>query len=237
LGFAVADARGSPFDVYRVAANKWTRYGDDVTSHSKLYYCLPLALLLLAPSALSAQTATAQSYVWVGPREFPTVDFGRLNPGDAVPGQPGKVFQHKFLPTGGGGWYVADSGGTTPVSQVLSTAPESSEPPAPPAQDEWGSTDAYTGVGANVPVLLRTANQERWFCKGCNYIGPYSEFRMTILDRVQLTDGNWAWLGQITQSGGSPARGTILSFPLYGDRGMWMTEDEFAAAVQANLGR
>jgi hypothetical protein len=201
-----------------------------VTSLPTLARCLPLALVLLTPGALAAQT-----YVWVGPREFPTVDFGRLNPGDAVPGQPGKVFQHKFLPTGGGGWYLADVAPGTRVSQVLSTAPESEDVPPPPTADEWGSTDAYTGVGANVPVLLRTANPERWFCKGCKYIGPYSEFRMTVLDRAQLTDGNWAWLAQITQSGGAPAKGTILSFPLYGDRGMWMTEDEFAAAVQANF--
>jgi hypothetical protein len=31
--------------------------------------------------------------------------------------------------------------------------------------------------------------------------------------------------------------GTILSYPLYGDRGLWMTEEEFTAAVQANGGR
>jgi hypothetical protein len=31
--------------------------------------------------------------------------------------------------------------------------------------------------------------------------------------------------------------GTILSYPFYGDRGLWMTEAEFAEAVQANGGR
>jgi hypothetical protein len=193
-------------------------------------------VLVLAPGLASAQTV--ESFVWVGPRDFPSVDFGRLNPGDPVPGQPGKVFQHKFIPTGGGGWYIADTTTTgTPVSQVLNTAPDSEEPPAPPMQDEWVLTDAYSGVGSRVPVLVRTANPERWFSKGVRYIAPYSEFRMTVLDRVKLSDGNWAWIAQITQSGGTPARGTILSYPLYGDRGLWMTEEEFAAAAQANLSR
>jgi hypothetical protein len=209
-----------------------------VTRLSSLTRVLAL-VLVLAPGLAAAQTA--ESYLWVGPREFPTVDFGRLNPGDPVPGQPGKVFQHKFLPTGGGGWYVADTTTTgstgTPVSQVLNSAPESTEPPAPPTQDEWIYTDAYTGVGSRVPVLVRTANPERWFTKGARYIAPYAEFRMTVLDCVKLSDGNWAWIAQITQSGGTPARGTILSYPIYGDRGLWVTEEEFAAAVQANAGR
>jgi hypothetical protein len=57
---------------------------------------------------------------------------------------------------------------------------------------------------------------------------------MAILDRVQLSDGNWAWIGQITLSGGAPAKGTVLTYPLYGDRGSWLTADEFNSAVQAN---
>ena len=57
---------------------------------------------------------------------------------------------------------------------------------------------------------------------------------MTILDRVRLSDGTWAWIGQITRSGGAPPRGTILSYPLYGDRGFWLTEEEFSTAVRAN---
>lgn len=124
----------------------------------------------------------------------------------------------------------------TPISQILTPPADSDEPPAPPVQDEWASTEAYTGVAARVPVLVRTANPERWFCRGCSYVAPYADFRMTILDRVRLADGSWAWVGQITQSGGAPPRGTILSYPLYGDRGFWLTEDEFATAVQANGG-
>jgi hypothetical protein len=123
---------------------------------------------------------------------------------------------------------------TTPVTQVLVTSGDVDEPPPPPLQDEWEYTEAYTGVATKVPVLVRTANEARWFCKGCNYVAPYADFRMTILDRVRLSDGTWAWVGQITRSGGSPPRGTILSYPLYGDRGFWLTEDEFNAAVQAN---
>jgi hypothetical protein len=126
---------------------------------------------------------------------------------------------------------------SAPVSQVLTSSPDANEPPPPPAQDEWEYTEAYTGVGTRVPVLIRTSNPSRWFCKGCKYVSPYADFRMTVLDRVQLSDGNWAWVGQITQSGGTPTRGTILSYPLYGDRGLWLTEDEFNAAVQANGGR
>ena len=59
---------------------------------------------------------------------------------------------------------------------------------------------------------------------------------MTVLDRVKLADGNWAWIAQITKSGGAPPVGTILSYPYYGDRGLWMTEAEFAAAIGANSG-
>lgn len=123
---------------------------------------------------------------------------------------------------------------TPPSSQVLTSATESEEPPAPPMQDEWAYTEAYSGVGTKVPVLVRTANPDRWFEKGARYIAPYADFRMTILERVKLPDGNWAWIGQITQSGGAPARGTVLSYPLYGDRNLWLTEEEFSAAVQAN---
>lgn len=61
---------------------------------------MTLALALLATPAIAQ----------VNPVEFPTVDFGRLQNGDAVPGQPGKVFQHRMLATGGGGWFVVDAG-------------------------------------------------------------------------------------------------------------------------------
>jgi hypothetical protein len=125
---------------------------------------------------------------------------------------------------------------STPSSQVLTTAPEADEPPPPPVQDEWIYTEAYTGVGTRVPVLARTSNPDRWFVKGGHYAAPYADFRMTILDRVRLADGNWAWIGQITQSGGTPQRGTILSYPLYGDRGMWLTEQELATATETNAG-
>jgi len=125
---------------------------------------------------------------------------------------------------------------TTPVSQVLTTSGDVDEPPPPPAQDEWAYTEAYSGVATKVPVLVRTANPERWFCKGCTYVAPYADFRMTVLDRVRLSDGSWAWIGQITHSGGAPPRGTILSYPYYGDRGFWLTEEEFSSAVQANGG-
>lgn len=206
-----------------------------MTTLSLIRRLLVLALVL-APSLVFAQAPASDGIAWVNMREYPSVDFGRVTPGDPVPGQPGKVFQHKFLASGGGGWYITDGVGA-PVSQVLNTAPENEEPPAPPVQDEWIYTEAYTGVGTRVPVLVRTANADRWFSKGARYIAPYADFRMTILDRVKLSDGNWAWIAQITQSGGTPARGTILSYPLYGDRGLWLTEEEFASAAQANAGR
>lgn len=113
-------------------------------------------------------------------------------------------------------------------------AVDETEPPPPPTEDVWGTTEAYSGVPTQVQVLLQTANPERWFCKGCRYVAPYADFRMTVLDRVRLSDGNWAWIGQITRSGGAPPVGTILSYPLYGDRGLWLTEAEFAEAVQRN---
>lgn len=200
--------------------------------------------MALAPAFAHAQVPSApagspQSFAWVGPQHFPLVDFGRLMPGDPVPGMPGKIFRHTLLETGGGGWYIADApvvnGG--PVSQVLNTAPDSDEVPPPPTQDEWDYTDAYTGVGSRVPVLIRAANPDRWFVQGGSYVAPYAEFRMTILQRVKLADGNWAWIGQVTQSGGTPQRGTILSYPLYGDRGLWLTEDELSSAANQNMGR
>jgi hypothetical protein len=175
-----------------------------------------LAGLVLVPTAAAAQysapttPAPGPSFVWIG---------------QWVP------CDHPLAIQAGKGCVSA-----TPTTQILTEAPESDEPPPPPAADEWGTTDAYTGVAASVPVLLRTANPDRWFVKGGRYIAPYADFRMTILDRVRLADGSWGWLGQITQSGGAPPKGTILSYPLYGDRGFWLTEEEFASAVAANGG-
>jgi hypothetical protein len=122
---------------------------------------------------------------------------------------------------------------TTPMPEPPPAVDET-EPPPPPTEDVWGTTEAYSGVPTQVHVLLQTANPERWFCKGCRYVAPYSDFRMTVLDRIRLSDGNWAWIGQITRSGGAPPVGTILSYPLYGDRGLWLTEAEFAEAAQRN---
>ena len=122
---------------------------------------------------------------------------------------------------------------STPVPDAP-PAVDTTEPPPPPTADVWATTEAYSGVAARVPVLLETANPSRWFCKGCRYVAPYADFQMTVLDRIRLSDGHWAWIGQITRSGGAPPVGTILSYPYYGDRGLWMTEAEFAAAVGAN---
>ena len=189
--------------------------------------CLAFAFALVAlPLVADAQV------VFVTQHDFPSVDFSRLVPGDPVPGQAGKVFQHTILATGGGGWFVTDGAGAPQGAEL----PGTDEPPLPPIADEWDYTEAYTGVGTRVPVLLRTANPVRWFCKGCKYVAPYGDFRMTILDRLQLSDGNWAWVGQITFSGGAPAKGTVLTYPLYGDRAMWLTEQEFNDAVQSNRG-
>jgi hypothetical protein len=203
--------RGSP-------ANELAANGEpDVTKFSATLRTLTFAFAVLLPGVAGAQwgnptsPSPGASFVWVG---------------QWVP------CSHPMAVSAGLGCV-----GTTPSSQVLTSNPESEEPPAPPTQDEWGYTEAYSGVGTRVPVLVRTANPDRWFVKGARYIAPYADFRMTILDRVKLPDGNWAWIGQITQSGGAPARGTILSYPLYGDRNLWLTEEEFAAAVQANTGR
>ena len=135
---------------------------------------------------------------------------------------------------------IAIQAGVGCVNTTPETVPappvDDNEPPPPPIQDVWGTTEAYSGVPTRVPVLLETANPERWFCKGCEYVAPYADFRMIVLDRIKLADGNWAWIGQITRSGGAPPVGTILSYPLYGDRGLWLTDAEFANAVGANGG-
>jgi len=193
--------------------------------------CLAFAFAILTLSTL----ANAQQVVFVSQQDFPMVDFGRLVPGDPVPGQPGKMFQHTVFAGGGGGWFVANATGT-PAGPETPTVDNDQPPPAPVA-DEWGYTEAYTGVGTKVPVLIATANAQRWFCKGCQYVAPYADFRMTILERVRLSEGNWAWIGQITLSGGAPAKGTVLTYPLYGDRGMWLTTEEFNQAVQTNRGQ
>jgi hypothetical protein len=125
---------------------------------------------------------------------------------------------------------------TTPTP-APTPVPEAEEPPPPPIADVWGTTEAYSGVPSEVPVLLETADPNRWFCKGCQYVAPYGDFRMTILERIKLASGSWAWIGQITRSGGSPPVGTILSYPLYGDRGLWLTEAEFDEAALANGGQ
>ena len=177
---------------------------------------LVLAAAVLVPSVAAAQWGTpttaspGPSFVWVG---------------QWVP------CSHPIAVQAGAGCVS-----TTPVPEVP-PAVDTTEPPPPPVADVWGTTEAYSGVAARVPVLLETANETRWFCKGCRYVAPYADFRMTVLDRIRLSDGNWAWIGQITRSGGAPPVGTILSYPLYGDRGLWMTEDEFNAAVHANGGR
>jgi hypothetical protein len=195
------------------------RYGEsDVNRIPVVIRALALAAVVVLPGVAEAQwgqptsPSPGPSFVWVG-------QWAPCN--------------HPLAVQAGRGC-VPDA---TPVSQVLTSAPEADEPPPPPAQDEWEYTEAYTGVGTRVPVLIRTSNPERWFCKGCKYVAPYADFKMTILDRVQLSDGNWAWVGQITESGGTPPRGTLLSYPLYGDRGLWLTETEFAVAAQANGAR
>jgi hypothetical protein len=66
------------------------------------------AFLFAALLALTAAPVAAQALV--GPAQYPQVDFGRLTPGDPVPGEPGKVFQHT-----GQGWIVADA----PVPDTL----------------------------------------------------------------------------------------------------------------------
>ena len=59
-------------------------------------------------------------------------------------------------------------------------------------------------------------------------IGPALEVSDLPADRLATVD----W-----HAGGAPPVGTILSYPYYGDRGLWMTEEEFNVAVQANGGR
>jgi hypothetical protein len=176
---------------------------------------LVAAAVLLVPSVAFAQWGTpttaspGPSFVWVGqwvPCSHPI----------AVQNGVGCVSDTPSLPT--------------------PPAVDDTEPPPPPAMDVWGTTEAYSGVATRVPVLLQTADPNRWFCKGCKYVAPYADFQMTVLDRIRLADGNWAWIGQITKSGGAPPVGTILSYPLYGDRGLWMTEAEFDATVVANGG-
>lgn len=54
-------------------------------------------------------------------QDYPSTNFDTLNPGDAVDGQPGKVWQHEFVESGGGGWFASDAPGT-PVSQSMTPA-------------------------------------------------------------------------------------------------------------------
>jgi hypothetical protein len=164
----------------------------------------------------------------------PTVAFAQFGaPTSPSPG-PSFVWVGQWVPCSHPIAIQAGLGCVNDTPAPIPPAVDDDEPPPPPTADVWGETDAYSGVSTRVTVLLQTADPNRWFCKGCRYIAPYGDFRMTVLDRVKLANGNWAWIGQITKSGGAPPVGTILSYPYYGDRGLWMTEAEFAAAVGAN---
>jgi hypothetical protein len=57
--------------------------------------------------------------------DYPSTNFDTLNPGDPVDGQTGKVWQHEFVESGGGGWFAADAPGA-PVKSPSSTATPSS---------------------------------------------------------------------------------------------------------------
>lgn len=166
----------------------------------------PARFALVALFALVASSAHAQL---VGPRDFPSVDFGRLNPGDPVPDQPGHVFQHN-----GHGWIIAASavGPTLPAVTL----------PAPPTTDEW-VTEAHPDVygGASFTYLRRTADASHWLVLGQEYETVYQFKKRPIGIAQSSLDGRWYVLSEVTQSGGLPSVGTVLRSELYAPRGAW----------------
>lgn len=101
---------------------------------------LSLAATFAFLCTFSPLTAAAQPTV--RPQDYPSVDFGRLQPGDAVPDQPGKVFRHNGL-----GWVIADA---TPAP---SATPTPSLPAAPSGQAlRVGRVYVFSATGARVFV-------------------------------------------------------------------------------------
>jgi hypothetical protein len=152
--------------------------------------------LAIAPSAL------AQSLV--RPADYPSVDFGRLEPGDPVPGQPGATFTHTGL-----GWAITPA----PILPAVQL-------PTPPTADEWETTtDSYGGYP--LTSLRRTADPSQWFVLGQEYTHPYSYRMRPLTVSRSSVDGRWYVVSEITRTGGVPALGTILRTELYAPRGPW----------------
>ena len=58
---------------------------------------------------------------------------------------------------------------------------------------------------------------------GKTYESPYG-FRVTIIGTVRKTDGAFVFVGEVVKSGGSPAKGEIMQFPVDEDRGPFQFE-------------
>lgn len=54
--------------------------------------------------------------------DYPATNFDTLNPGDAVPGEDGKVWQHETVESGGGGWFQGDAPGAKPAPAPAAAA-------------------------------------------------------------------------------------------------------------------
>ena len=153
----------------------------DVVRVRTLTAFVALSFCLIAEVPAAAQGTPP---AFVGLREFPTVDFGRLSPGDPVPGQPGKVFQHVLLPAGGGGWVIAEARPTT--------ADEPSE------ADCYPTPNPYAIAPGERDRAARCAEWQRrqiptpplpTFTVGATYVHPYPHIRMVVLAVTRSLDG------------------------------------------------
>jgi hypothetical protein len=128
-----------------------------------------------------AASAGAQSPL-VGPRDFPAVDFGRLTPGDPVPGRPGAVFTHTGL-----GWTVTTMAPGDPCN------------PKPNPYREPERALACFGAAPRLPVYA---------VRGV-YADAYGERRIVVLSVASDLDGAPVVTAERIDAAGA---GEVLSF-------------------------
>jgi hypothetical protein len=137
-------------------------------------------------AALVLTIAPIASAQFVTPRDFPSVDFGRLEPGDPVPGQPGATFRHTGL-----GWAITPA----PIARV---APPLA--PAPAAFLKVGHAYVHQASGARLfiagtgqlpggsPVLFAVCLRVAPSCAG-----PGTPWMLTSPDARDFVETSEVW--------------------------------------------
>ena len=82
------------------------------------------------------------------------------------------------------------------------------------------TTPEIVPSGIIVPGRVDTGTR---FELGKTYESPYG-FRVTIIGTVRKTEGAFVFVAEVVKSGGSPAKGEIMQFPVDEDRGPFQFE-------------